>query len=462
MLRDACGLEISTDSTEALAAWDAAVRSYLEFRLDAIDHSKAMLEADPDCAMSHCLRGVLLTGLQSDFLAGKIGESLAEAEARAASATPRERLMIEALRAILEGDQPRAILVWDRILVEHPHDLFALRLQHNAAFWLGRAHGMRDAIARVFPAWDESRPGYGFLLGMYCFALEESGDYARAEPYGRRAVEMNEDDVWSIHAVTHVLEMQGRLREGSQWLSRPPDIWDDRNPMREHLWWHLAMFEIERGRIDEVLDLYDGRLRAKPTDFYLDIQNCASMLWRLECRDVDVGGRWEELADACAGKIEDHALAFTEPHHVMALGRAGRFDDVERVLESLDRCASERTTWAASIARRLTIPLCRAVAACCRGDCDEATDLLLPIRADFPLMGASHAQRDVFAQLLNEAALRGRRFRLARGLLAERVELRPLSADSWSKYADALAGCGEAEASAGARARSDECRAAAA
>ena len=462
MLRDACGLELGADSAAALAAYDAAVRSYLEFRLDAIDHAKAMLEADPGCAMAHCLRGILLTGLQSDFLAGKIGEAVAAAEARIVRATPRERLMVEALRAVHEGDQPRAILVWDRILVDHPHDLFALRLQHNAAFWLGRSHAMRDAIARVFPAWDERRPGYGYLLGMYCFALEESGDYARAEPLGRRAVELNEDDVWSIHAVAHVLEMQGRLREGSEWLGRPPDVWDDRNPMREHLWWHLAMFELERGRIDEVLALYDGRFRANPTDFYLDIQNSASMLWRLECRDVDVGGRWEELAEACAGKIEDHALAFTEPHHVMALGRAGRFGDVERVLESLERCARERSTWAAGIARRVTIPLCRAVAAYCRGDYDEVAALLLPIRGDYPLMGASHAQRDVFAQLLNEAALRGRRFRLARGLLAERVELRPTSADSWSKYADALDGCGEAEASAAARRRAGECRAAAA
>ena len=462
MLRDVYGIEVSTDSPEALAAYDATIRSYLEFRLDAIDHGKAMLAADPECAMAHCLRGYLLTGLQSDFLAGKIGEAVSEAEARSDSATPRERLMVEALRAIHEGDQPRAVLIWDRILVDHPHDLFALRLQHNTAFWLGRNHSMRDAIARVFPAWGEGRPGYGFLLGMYCFALEESGDYARAEPFGRRAVELNEDDVWSIHAVAHVLEMQGRLREGSEWLSRPPENWDDRNPMREHLWWHLAMFELERGRSDRVLALYDERFRANPTDFYLDIQNCASMLWRLECRDVDVGNRWEELADACAVKIEDHALAFTEPHHVMALGRAGRFEDVERVLESLDRYSDDHTTYMASIARRLTIPLCRAVAAYCRGDYERVTELLLPVRWDYPLMGASHAQRDVFAQLLNEAALRGRRFRLARGLLAERVELRPNSADSWSKYANALAGCGEEEASTAARTRAAECRAAAA
>ena len=108
MLRDAFGLELGTDSAAALAAYDAAVRSYLEFRLDAIDHGKAMLEADPECAMAHCLRGFLLTGLQSDFLAGKVGEAVAAAEARAARATPRERLMVEALRAVHEGDPARA------------------------------------------------------------------------------------------------------------------------------------------------------------------------------------------------------------------------------------------------------------------------------------------------------------------------------------------------------------------
>lgn len=459
MLRDASGIELGTDSAEALAAYDAAIRSYLEFRLDALDHAKAMLEADPDCAMSHCLRGILLTGLQSDFLAGKIGEAVAAAEARAARATPRERLMVEALRAVHEGDQPRAVLVWDRILVDHPHDLFTLRLQHHTAFWLGRSRGMRDAIARVFPVWDEGRPGYGFLLGMYCFALEESGDYARAEPLGRRAVEMNPADVWSIHAVAHVLEMQSRLREGAAWLDRPPEAWDGLNPMREHLWWHLAMFELERGLPDRVLELYDERIRPEPTDFYLDLQNCASMLWRLECRGVDVGDRWEDLADASAGKIEDHALAFTEPHHAMALARAGRFEEVDRIVASLERCAAERSTWAAGLARRLTIPLCRAVAAYCRGDFGRVAELLLPVRHDYPLMGASHAQRDVFAQLLNEAALRGREYRLARALLAERVEERPDSADSWSKYADALAGCGEAAASADARARADARRA---
>ena len=43
---------------------------------------------------------------------------------------------------------------------------------------------MRDAIARVFPAWDEGRPGYGFLLGMYCFALERAATTRAPSPSG--------------------------------------------------------------------------------------------------------------------------------------------------------------------------------------------------------------------------------------------------------------------------------------
>ncbi len=462
MQHDAFGLEISTGSPQALAAWNAAMRSYFEFRLDALDHAKAMIEADPDCAMSHALRAMLLAGLQSDLVRGKVEESLAAAETRAGAATPRERLAIEALRAVHEGRQPRAVLVWDRLLVDHPHDLFSLRLQHHTSFWMGRREAMRDSIARVLPAWDETRPGYGYLLGMYCFALGECGDYERAEPLGRRSVEMNADDLWGIHSIAHVLEMRGRWREGADWLERPPEGWRDRNPMREHLWWHLAMFELERGRRERVLELYDERFRAVPSDFYLDIQNAASMLWRLECRHVDVGARWEELAEACAGKIEDHALAFTEPHHAMAFARAGRYEDLERMIGSLERYAGERSTYAASIARDLTIPLCRAVGEYCRGEFGRAAELLLPIRYECWQVGASHAQRDVFAQTLNEAALRARRYPLARSLLAERVELKPDSADTWEKFADALAGCGDEAASAAARTTAKERRAAAA
>ena len=58
----------------------------------------------------------------------------------------------------------------------------------------------------------------GFVRGMQAFGLEESGDYGAAEAAGLHAVEVNPDDVWAVHAVVHVREMQGRVDDGIRFL----------------------------------------------------------------------------------------------------------------------------------------------------------------------------------------------------------------------------------------------------
>jgi predicted Zn-dependent protease len=68
-------------------------------------------------------------------------------------------------------------------------------------------------------------------------------------------------------------------------------------------------------------------------------------------------------------------------------------------------------------------------------------------------LGASHAQRDIFAQILIEAAIGAGHTDLARDLLADRSKLKPNSHYTWQRYADALQACGDLEAARGARAR---------
>src|SRR3712207_8780011 len=48
-------------------------------------------------------------------------------------------------------------------------------------FFLGQSSLLRDRVARVLPYWDDRVPGYGYVLGMHAFGLEEMGDYGRAE-----------------------------------------------------------------------------------------------------------------------------------------------------------------------------------------------------------------------------------------------------------------------------------------
>jgi hypothetical protein len=60
-----------------------------------------------------------------------------------------------------------------------------------------------------------------------------------------------------------------------------------------------------------------------------------------------------------------------------------------------------------------------------RGAYGETVDELLPVRHRTRRIGASHAQRDLFDQLLIDSAVRGRRFAEARELLTERLVRRP-------------------------------------
>src|SRR5712691_8711602 len=215
MHRDVRGLSLTTGSAEAARLFDRALAEYLEYRKSAMATLKQVNEADPDFCLAQCLTGYLFMLFGTHAVDPKVDAALSKAERLAPRATERERKHVGALGAWRRGDTERAIRIWDDILIEYPYDLLALRLQHFSLFWSGQSHFMRDTAARAAGAWDAGTPGYGHVLGMYAFGLEECGDYAAAEPSGRRAVEMCGDDLWAVHAVAHVLEMQGRLDEGA-------------------------------------------------------------------------------------------------------------------------------------------------------------------------------------------------------------------------------------------------------
>jgi tetratricopeptide (TPR) repeat protein len=439
MHRDARGLALSTDSAEAARLFDRAIAEYLEYRKQTLATAMEALDADPEFCLTHCFIGYLFMLFGSHAVDGKVDAALAKAKRLAPRASEREQKHVAALTAWRAGDTERANRIWDDILIAHPHDILALRLQHFSLFWAGQSYFMRDAAARALGAWDAGTPGYGNVLGMYAFALEECGDYAAAEPKGRRAVEMSGDDLWAIHAVAHVLEMRGRLEDGIEWLKQPFGSWADRNPFRQHLWWHTALFPLELGQYDRVLEFYDRAIRAEPSEFYLDIQNAASMLFRLEWCGVNVSDRWRELAEVAEKHIDDHILAFTDLHFMLALCRDGRLAAAERLLASFRAFAATPGNSTAATMQPAAIPVAEAMLAYEKRDYREAIEKLADSRYRWPLVGASHAQRDLFAILLIASAEKAGDWTLARALLRERMELRPHSAGNRAHYQAAMA-----------------------
>ena len=430
MFKDCRGLVLTTVSGQAAAAFDHAIDGYLGYRADMAARMAALLAVDPDFGMAHCLKGYLfLMGFRAD---ANGAARAALAEARRCPGTAREVAHTEALGHWIDGDPERAVAVWDHILVDHPHDLLAFRLAHFVNFWSGRADAMLASVRSVERHWSGALPGFGSILACRCFAHEEAGYYLEAEHAGREAIRRDPTDLWAAHGVAHVLEMTGRHLEGIGWVEDLQSRWDGTNNLKHHLWWHQSLYHLELGDFARVLSLYDSGFRdlAAPLtemapDLYIDVQNAASMLFRLGRCGVPVGDRWVELADKAEARIGDCQSAFTLPHWMMALAATGRDAAATAMLSGMRDFAAGRQPLAALV-RDIALPVTQAVLANGQGRHPEAVALMRPVLGEMNRMGGSHAQQDVLEQVFLDSALKAGQERDARMVLQRVAGRHPL------------------------------------
>jgi tetratricopeptide (TPR) repeat protein len=410
VFKDCRGLPLTTVSEQAAKAFDDAVDGYLGYRADMPARMEALLAADPEFGLAHCLMGyLLLMAFRADTL-GMARASLAAA--RRCGGTAREKAHEQALAHWIDGDPDRAAGVWEHILHDHPHDMLAFRLAHFLNFWSGRPQAMLASVLSVERHWSEALPGFGSLLACRCFAHEEAGYYLEAENAGREAIRLDPSDLWAAHGVAHVLEMTGRRLEGIAWVESLQSRWDGGNNLKHHLWWHQALYYLELGDFRKVLSLYDAGFRnltspltGMAPDLYIDVQNAASMLFRLGRQRVDVGDRWDELADKAEARIGDCQSAFTLPHWMMALAATGRDTAAEAMLSAMRDFAGGEQPIARLVAE-IALPVTEAVLANGQGRHAAAVALMRPVVGEMYRMGGSHAQQDVLEQVFLDSALK--------------------------------------------------------
>ena len=445
MQQDQRGYAVTTDNPDAVVALDDAIMSYVRFRTDIMPNLERAIDADPEFGLPHIIRGLLLESLKQPRLLPKAQQELDAARAGRPPQSPREKQYAVALEAALAGNVTAAATIYQQIASQHPHDLFAIRHAQSELFWIGEVGWMRDISERAAPDWSADLPGYSVFQAIRSFGLEETGHRELAERCGREAVELDPADCWGAHAVAHVLIMHGQLADGVDWLERLEANWGAANHIKHHLWWHLALFHAERGEYDAALAVYDDRLRdldsplmrAMP-DFYVDIQNDVAILQRLELRGVDVGERWQPIADLAVDRIGNHASPFTSAHCALALAAAGRFDEAgELIRQAREFAGADGGALGARYAIAV-IPASEAAVAFRRGEFARVLESLLPARRNLWQMGGSHAQRDLFFQILMDAAMRENRDGLVELLLAELETTGFDHLDERSSYADAI------------------------
>ncbi|HEX2384651.1 MAG TPA: hypothetical protein VHI95_18555 [Acidimicrobiales bacterium] len=443
-----------TGSQDAVAQYDASIHALLRYGPTILEHAPRLIREHPDVPMAQALIAYL--SLSSTDLPDVANARDCWSSMGRLPMNDREQAHHRAIGAWATGDWVGAGAALDDLLLRWPADLLALQLGHQLDFFVGDAANLRDRPGRTLPALDPQHPHTAFVRGMQAFGLEESGDYGAAESAGLQAVEVNPDDVWAVHAVVHVREMQGRVDDGIRFLVDREADWGSGNLFTVHNWWHLALYMLEVGATHRALDIYDTEVHnAKSDGVPLEMLDASALLWRLLLDGHDTNGRFGVLADAWDSRLTPTSwYVFNDLHGIMALVGAGRFAAAERHIEELAGYVHRDGAGTnVRMASTIGLPSCRAVLRFGQGRYDEVISELLPIRRAFQVFGGSHAQRDSLVRTLLESALRAGRHDLARALIAERLSLRPSSVYGWTQQARLRQALGDPE---GARAAEQE------
>jgi tetratricopeptide (TPR) repeat protein len=397
---DARGCRVSGASGRALEHYERALAAWLTWRGDPRLAARAACDEAPGFVMGHVLEAQLY--LCSRDPAGFDAARTSLARARALARDAREQLHCAALAAGLAGATDRAQALLGCLLLQHPRDLLALSVAHTLDHYLGETRSLRDRVAAALPAWSREDPGYHSVLAMHAFGLEEAGEYRRAEDTALEALAFEPGDIRAHHAMSHVLEMQGRAAQGLRWMGERAGHWTGAGAASTHVWWHLALYHLMIGDTRHALELYDRRIAVSATPALNELIDASGLLWRLRLAGVDGGARWQVLAAAWTPHTEAAYCAFNDLHAMLAFVGAGRRDLQQRLL----RAQTCRVSWGGTnqgMLREVGLPASRALIALGTGDPTRAARILQQLPAVSHRLGGSHAQRGVLGLTLRVA-----------------------------------------------------------
>ena len=423
MSEDRYGLPLGPRPPRAVEDYVAAVDALLSGNVGADEALDRALAAAPDFALAHAAKA---RALQMRGAAPEARAAAARASELARSATPRERGHVAAVTLALGPDLPRALDAVRGHLREFPRDALVLSLA-TGVYSLTGFSGRRDRNELLLGILDEVAPAYGedwWFLNVHAFACTEAGDRGRGRRLVERSLGLHPRNAHAAHALAHVFYEEGDSAGGAAFVSKWLPGYERAAQLHCHLSWHLALFELDRGRGEQAAKIYDDSIRpgAALSAALGTLVDSTSFLWR--CHLWSVGPTplpWDEVRDFARRAFPKPSVAFADEHLVTALAAAGDPDGAAARLAELRLMEQEGR----QPAGRVAADVAEAMTAYARGDWGRTIALMAPVFEEIVRVGGSRAQRDVFEQTLLGAYLHAGRDDEAAQMLRQRLAGRP-------------------------------------
>jgi hypothetical protein len=163
---------------------------------------------------------------------------------------------------------------------------------------------------------------------------------------------------------------------------------------------------------------------------------------KLDCCQIDLKERWASLREIYLSRIEDHGYTFNDAHILVMLSSLNDSKSMETFFSSLkeylgnsvysisDHIGDENLSYLKKVNHDLASRIFNSICYFDQGEYSKVIELMYPIRYELIRIGGSNAQRDMFNQVLVQAALRSpnpKDKKLGVALLNERFSLKPNS-----------------------------------
>jgi hypothetical protein len=420
MQRDYLGNPLTGQREATLRSIDDFIEGYLAYETRAESILKAA-DADPESCMANVYAGMLWMLLEAPEAAARARKYLLAAERAALGSTRREQLNTAMLGAWVGDDLAGTIRLCDQVSDEFPRDLAIVKTHQYFEFNRGNAPEMLRVALKVGAA----NADVPYVYGMKAFGYEQCHLLEEAESEARSALAMRRKEPWAQHALAHVYLTRGCIDEGAQFLEEASDTWTGLNSfMLTHIWWHLALFYISQGRDKDALTVYDRYCWGIAKDYSQDQVGAISLLARLEIAGIDVSDRWHDLAGHLTARATDTVQPFLTLQYLYGLARAGR-PEAQTLLDAVREHAQHAPEFSRAVWREVALPGCEGVYAYAHGDYDRAWRTLGDVAPRLAEVGGSHAQRDLFEQILLDASLKSGRLVNAQHVLELRRSADP-------------------------------------
>lgn len=415
MPQDLLGNTVSNAQPATVRAIDDFIEGFLAYETRA-EGIVGAADADGECCIANTYAGLLWMLLEASDAPRHAAKYLSAAERTRGQATRREQLNASVLRAWVDDDLPEAARLCAVATDEYPRDLGMAKLEQYLHFNRGDSPAMLRVALKVL---GQNRD-IAYVHGMAAFAYEQCHLLDAAEHAALEAMARKRKEPWAQHALAHVMLTRGRIDEGAAFLEGVADTWTGLNSfMLTHLWWHLALFYLSQGRALEVLEIYDRHCWGVAKDYSQDQIGAVSLLARMEMAAIDVGARWEDLADHLATRARDTVQPFLTLQYLYGLARAGR-PEASTLLDIVRERAHGAPEPSREVWQDVALPACEGLIAHARGDYEVAWRRLNQAMPRLIEVGGSHAQRDLFAQMLLDTAQKSGRKVAAQQMLEQR------------------------------------------